>query len=320
MEPYLIVLIVLGSILLLGLLFFVFPCIGISIHVYKKQLVRKNKNMWGRACSAPDNEEQVRMYAIGEKWYEENKEYAKDLELTSFDKLHLVGQYFDFGHKKCAIIHQGRTESLIYCYYFAKPYQDAGFNILVIDPRAHGYSDGKYSTVGIYEHKDLLMWTKYAHDVLGNESIYYHGICIGSATSLYAITSKKSFDYIEGLTVDGMYKSFQATMQTHMKKEGAPISHVLSFFVMLQMWIHTGANPLSLTPKKCIKKLKKPILMIHSKEDIFSLPKYATMLYDMCNSKKRIEWFDKGAHSHVRINNQEKYDEVIIRFLKDNNL
>ena len=34
-------------------------------------------------------------------------------ELESYDGLHLVGQVFDFGHKKCAIIHQGRTESLL---------------------------------------------------------------------------------------------------------------------------------------------------------------------------------------------------------------
>ena len=159
MAPWLISLIIIGSILLFGILFFIIPCLFISNHVYKKQLVRKNKDMWGRFCSAPDNEEQVRMYSIGEEWFNQNKEYAKDLELTSYDKLHLVGQYFDFGYKKCAIIHQGRTESLIYCYYFAKPYQDAGYNILVIDPRAHGYSDGKASTVGIKEHKDLLLWT-----------------------------------------------------------------------------------------------------------------------------------------------------------------
>lgn len=320
MEPWIIILIIIGSILLLGIFFFLIPCMAIAEHVYKKQLRRKNKDMWGRFCSAPDNEEQVRMYVIGEEWFNQNKQFAKDLELTSYDKLHLVGQYFDFGHKKCAIIHQGRTESLIYCYYFAKPYQDAGYNILVIDPRAHGYSDGKYSSVGLKEYRDLLDWTKYAHDVLGNEQIYYHGICIGSATCIYAITDKNTFDYITGLTVDGMYKNFHATMATHMKAEGAPMPKVLSFFVMLSMYFHTGKNPLILTPKKCIKKLNKPILMLHSKQDVFSLPVYAQEMYDMCNAPKRLVWFDKGAHSHIRINNQEKYDAEIIKFLKDYNL
>lgn len=320
MEPWLIILIIFVSILLLTFLTFILPFYIIAVKVYKKQLVRKNKEMWGRACSAPDNAEQVEMYRIGEEWGMENKEYIQEVELESYDGLHLVGQFFDFGHKKCAIIHQGRTESLLYTYYFAKPYQDAGFNILVIDPRAHGLSDGKYSTCGIKEARDLLDWTRFIHDKFHQEEIYYHGICIGSATCLYAITDKSCPPYVLGLTADGMFKSFHATMKTHMKAEGAPMSSFLAFLVMIAIYFHTGANQLRIKPEARIKKLKKPILMIHSKEDIFSLPKYASYLYDLCKSDKKLVWFDKGAHSHIRINNQERYDEEIKTFLKERNL
>ena len=320
MEPWLIVLIVVLSILLAIFLFGILPFLFVAEHIRKKQLVRKSKDMWGRACSAPDNKEQVLMYEIGEKWGNENKEYIREVEITSYDGLHLVGQYFDFGNKKCAILHQGRTESLLYTYYFAKPYKEAGFNILVIDPRAHGLSDGKDSTAGIKESKDLLSWTKYIHDKFNLDEIFYHGICIGSATCLYAITDKNCPSYVSGLCVDGMYKSFASTMKTHMIAEGAPIPGFLAFLVMVSILLHTGANQFKMKPEKRIKLLTKPILMIHSKEDIFSLPKYATYLYDLCNSKKRLVWFDKGAHSHIRINNEVEYDNTIKEFIKDMNL
>ena len=109
-------------------------------------------------------------------------------------------------------------------------------------------------------------------------------------------------------------------MATHMKYEGAPMSSILAFFTLLALFFHTGKNPFTLTPKKRIKKLNKPILMIHSKQDIFSLPKYIEALYNDCKSKKKLVWFEKGAHSHVRINNEEEYDSCIKEFLKENNL
>lgn len=320
MEPWMIVLIVIASIILFLFLFGILPFYIIAEKVYRKQLIRRNKEMWGRACSAPDNVEQVQMYEIGEAWGEENKEYGVDCEITSYDGLHLVGRYFDFGNKKCAIIHQGRTESLLYTYYFAKPYKEAGYNILVIDPRAHGLSDGKHSTAGIKEAKDLLRWTRLVHDKFHNEEVFYHGICIGSATCLNAITSKDCPSYVTGLCVDGMFKSFHATMKTHMIAEGAPVASFLAYLVMLAIFFHTGSNQLRIKPERQIKKLTKPILMIHSKEDIFSLPKYATYLYNLCKADKKLVWFDKGAHSHIRINNQEEYDNAIKTFLKERNL
>ena len=320
MQPFIIVLIIIGILLLSLFLFFLLPLSIIALHVYKKQLTRKNKDMWGRKCSAPDNKEQVMMYEIGEEWFNENKDFATDVSITSYDGLHLVGQYFDFGFNKCAIIHQGRTESLIYSHYFAKPYKELGFNILVVDPRAHGLSDGKYSTVGVKESKDLLKWIELMHDKYNNEKIFLHGICIGSATCLYAITDKNTKDYIEGLVVDGMYKDFYSTMKTHSKVEGAPFASLISYLTLLWMAIIAKANAIRKTPKKAILKLKKPILMIHSEMDIFSLPVYATMLYDSCKADKKIVWFKKGAHSHIRINNQEEYDNAIKEFIKERNL
>jgi esterase/lipase len=62
--------------------------------------------------------------------------------------------------------------------------------------------------------------------------------------------------------------------------------------------------------------MHKPILFIHSKVDVFSLPDKAQLLYEMCPSeRKKFVFFDKGRHSFVRINNPEKYDETVIGFL-----
>ena len=68
-------------------------------------------------------------------------------------------------------------------------------------------------------------------------------------------------------------------------------------------------------PINCIDKLNKPILFIYSKKDIYSVPEKGQLLYDKCVAEKELVWFDYGAHSKVRINNTEKYDNAVTSFL-----
>ena len=68
-------------------------------------------------------------------------------------------------------------------------------------------------------------------------------------------------------------------------------------------------------PVKRIKKLKEPILMLQSLEDEFSKPDKAGLLFDLCQSEKKIVYFDHGEHSRIRPVNREKFDETIIDFL-----
>ncbi len=315
MTPLQITLLIIGIVLFI-LLSLLLPPFFIAKNVYKDQLVRTSKDKWGRTCSAPDNEEQVRMYKIGEEWASENMNYAIDVEVTSYDNLHLVGQYFDFGFDKACIIIQGRTESYLYSHYYAKPYKDIGYNVLVIDSRAHGLSEGKYNCVGLKEYNDILAWGNLLHTKFNMNHIILHGICIGAATAMYTITSENCPDYYKGIVVDGMYTTFYETFRTHMIAIKRPV-FPFALYVMLYIKLYGGVNALTNGPIKSIKKLNKPLLMIHSKQDIFSLPPKAELLYSLCNSPKRIEWFEIGGHSHVRINNQEKYDQAIASFVKE---
>ena len=315
LEPWVIVLIVVGCILLI-LSFIYIPPLFIAFKVYKKELVRTDRSKWNRECSAPDNEEQLRMHNTGLDWAEPFKENIKEVKIEN-DGLNLVGEYFDFGCKKTAILLQGRTESLLYCYYYAKPYKDSGFNILVVDSRAHGNSDGIYNCVGLKEYKDIIKWAEYIHDSFNQEEIIIHGICIGASTALYA--SYYGPDYIKGIITDGMYINFYETFKNHMIVDHRPIFPFLKE-ISLIMRFKAGVN-IKKGPINLIDKYNKPILFLYSKEDKFSLPAKSEILFNKCASKnKKIVWFDHGAHSHIRINNLEKYDESIKEFLKENNL
>ena len=133
---------------------------------------------------------------------------------------------------------------------------------------------------------------------------------------MYVLTSDNCPDYYLGMTADGMYTTFYETFRTHLIDMKKPV-WPFAYFVMKRIQKNIGEDPIKNGPIYCIDKLKKPLLMIHSKEDKFSLPEKAVELYEKCNSTKKLVWFDKGAHSHIRINNEEQYDQTIKDFIKE---
>lgn len=298
------------GLLLLGFL----PIFLISRKIYTVLLVRENQQKWSRECSW-DDEEQIEMFRIGIEWGDENEQFHKQVTVNS-DGLKLVGEYFDFGYKKAVIIIPGRMETCAYSYYFAKPYKEMGYNVLAIDNRAHGLSEGKYDTIGLEEYKDIIEWAKLLKKEHGVESIVLHGICIGGATATYAAVDEEGKQYFDGLITDGMYNDFEVMLKSRFVARKKPIFPFVPL-IMLYIRMAAGKSAKKFSPIELIDRLEKPILFIYSRQDIFSDPANVEKLYSKCNAQKRICWFDKGIHSHIRINDQEGYDSQVKQFLTD---
>ncbi len=318
MTAFTIVLIILAVLLLGGLAFMFIYTYPISKRVYKTQLVRTEPEKWGRVCSAPENEEQLQMWNAGIEWANQYREKVTEVE-TQNDGFKLYGEYFDFGGDKCVIILPGRCESLVYSYYFAAPYKKAGFNVLVVDTRCHGKSDGIYNTIGVKESSDVIAWSKLLHEQFGNKEVWYHGICIGTASAIFAITKNDCPEYVKGFITEGCFVSFRETFKRHMIADKRPLFPVLDL-VMLHINRHTKTNVYRDKPISAIKKIapEKRVLFLYGKQDIFSIPQKSQLLFDACSSNdKKLVWFEKGGHSHLRINNTQEYDNAIINFFKD---
>lgn len=286
----------------------------ISVIIYRSLFVRTDPEKWARHVSWDDPELKT-MFAEGEKWGQIHDKYRKTLTINS-EGFKLVAEYFDFGFKRTVIIIPGRSESGTYSYYFAEPYRKSGFNVLAVDNRCHGLSEGKYNTLGVKEHKDLINWTNYLHNEFGIDEVIVHGICIGSATAIIALTRDCCSPYLKGMIAEGTYTTFKEIFINQLKKRKKPT------------WPHTGevlglvsckagTNVLKYSPINLIDKVKVPVLFLYSKQDSFAKPDKSIELFNKVTSEKRLVWFDKGEHSHIRINNTEKYDSSIEQFLKD---
>lgn len=313
----------LGLYITLGVLIFVvLPPFVIQFfvarHLVYKYFIRGKKEDWTRNPEIHDDEEKE-MYLIGGKFHDDNIEFKEDVEIDS-GKYHLLGEFYNFGFNKTAFIVCGRSEALTYSYFFATPYKDLGYNVLVIDNRSHGLSSGRYNSLGLDEWKDILNWAKFLHDEKHQEKIFAHGICIGSATILYALVHNKKenlgVDYFEGMVADGMYVNFYESFKNHSYEAGYKEHFVTDFFFMiLRSKIHKNAKR---GPIDCIDELDKPILFLFGKKDIYSVPEMSEKLYNKCKATKQIVWFDEGAHSRIKINAIEKYEKAITDFVNKN--
>lgn len=310
-----IILLIAAAVLLVGgLTAMLIITLPIAKKVYFNTLVRDTPSKWGRTCSDTTNEEQVEMWETGCKWAEQNKSSMSEVMIEN-DNLKLYGEYYDFGFDSCVIILPGRCESLKYSYYFAPPYQKSGCNVLVIDTRAHGKSDGKYNTIGTKESGDLIKWVEFLENEHNIKKIFIHSICVGTSTAITAMTSEGCPDSIKGLVTEGCFVSFRECYRTHMIYEKRPIFPVLDL-VMLLTRKYSHAKLTRQAPIRLVKKLEQPILFIFGEQDVFSLPHKSKKLYAACNSKqKQIVWFKKGSHSHLRINNTAEYDKSVCDFV-----
>ena len=287
-----------------------------SYLVYTKTLSRTSKDVWSRDLPSSLEPQSVEMYNIGLKWSKDNLEYKKDVHIVN-EGLNLYGEYYDFGKDTCVVILSGRTECLKYGYFFAIPYYQR-CNVLVLDPRAHGLSDGKYNTIGFEESKDIKKWVEYIHDEFNISSFIFHGICIGAAGGVFSVILRKC-PYVQAIITEGMFPRFYESMKNNLIEKKKP---VFIFIDLINFWMkHYTKHSMKFGPLDVIDKLEVPLLMLHSKKDLYSRPEFAEKLYEKAGSSiKELVWFDSGKHSMVRINNMEQYDKSINNFLDKINL
>jgi len=317
-KENLILIVVLSIILLILIGFVIAFCITwrVANNVFEETQVRTSKEKFKRECTWTDDKDQVRMWNIGQDFRKRFDKNVSEVQIVS-ENLNLFGEYFDFGYKKTIIIIPGRSETLAYSYFFAQTYEDVKVNILVIDNRSTGKSDGKYITCGIKESIDLKGWMDFLIDKKGQKEIYTHSICVGGVSPSMLLYNKTAPKEFKKAIFDGLFVDYKETFYTHMKYRGHGKFPV--FYQVFHIFKkRTGCDPNLASPLTHLKNIDKefPILFIFGKSDIFSLPEKSEILFNQCSSnKKEIVWFEKGHHSHFRINNIKEYDKVCADFL-----
>lgn len=194
----------------------------------------------------------------------------EEVFVTSFDGLKLAGRYYHLkdGAPLIIFFHGYRCSSLrdgngIFLYT-----RKLGFNVLLVDQRAHGKSEGNTITFGVKGRYDCKSWVEYAIERFGKEQkIYLSGLSMGGATVLMASDIGLPKNVI-GILADCPYSSPKAILCSVIKQMGFPVKLTYQMARLSAKWIGKF-DVEEASALEAIKNTKIPILILHGDSDDF---------------------------------------------------
>ena len=190
--------------------------------------------------------------------------------IQSYDGLTLSGRYY---HTK-----DGAPLDIGFHGYRSSPMTDfsggselsinLGHNVLLVDERAHGKSQGKTIAFGIKERWDVLSWVYYALERFGMDTkIVLYGVSMGAATVLMA-SDLDLPENVKGIIADCPYSSPKAIIRKVAKQMGLP-AWLAWPFVKIGAKVYGGFDIDETDAARAVKNTKTPIMIIHGESDGF---------------------------------------------------
>lgn len=244
-----------------------------------------------------------------------------EVYIDSYDGLRLHAYYLpaESPSKRLVIVHHGFTSKALDNVVHAKFFHDLGYEVLLLDLRAHGLSEGKTVGFGILDRFDTLEWVKYAKERFGEDTkIVLHGTSMGGATVLMALGLPEIQQLVSAVIADCAYTSPADVFSDVMKQEYGitdtdPIIYIANIF-------STAVAGYSFDKYSTLEALRGnmvPVLFIHGKEDTFVPTWMSEKNYEVCTAKKQLLMVDNAGHGSSVFENQELYEQTEREFLKE---
>ena len=237
----------------------------------------------------------------------------EDAYIESFDKLRLHARYYEVNksNKVAILIHGYKGTAYRDFNCISKIIFEEGYNVLLIDQRAHGLSKGHVITFGVRETKDLLRWIEYMNTRFNVPEILLVGVSMGGNTALS--TADKINKSIK-IIADCPYSSPSAILRNTIKSVRLP---VWLFYPLLNLTCHIfGHESLNKTSSyDSIKNSDNKILIIHGDKDHVIPYIDSKKLADTYPNKIRYELFKNADHGVSALVDFNRYQKVVKEFL-----
>ncbi len=171
------------------------------------------------------------------------------------------------------------------------------FNLLLVDFRYFGESEGAYTTLGISEVNDLAAAVRYLEG-RGIRKIGVYGISMGGAVALMGI-GEPSLP-IDAVVAEASYADLKMAAHDIYHYLG-PLEAPLTLTSGLVSSLALGVNLEQVSPQRAVRGVRKPILIIHSKEDKIVSFDNAELIADSLKDDPQAEFlfFETGMHGEA---------------------
>lgn len=246
-----------------------------------------------------------------------DKEFFKDfskIHIESEDKLKLYGFYKDNNSQKLAILVHGYAGNHLEVANAGEIFNKKGYDILAIDMRSHGESDGWHLTMGRDESKDLILWINKMLEIKNNYKIVLYGQSMGASTVCITLGEKLPNNVVlavEDCGYDNADKQF-SYVYSRTKFHVKFIYKIFSTFTKKTM----GLDLKSVDATQKLKESKVPILFIHGEKDNFVPTEMVYNLSAQIPETRRKVYIAKDAeHVMSYAVDPKRYEREIFNFL-----
>lgn len=239
------------------------------------------------------------------------------VEILSHDGLLLSGKYYHlqdgapliifFHGYRCSGIRDGNG---IFLYT-----RKLGFNVLLVDQRAHGNSQGRTITFGVKERYDARSWVQYMVKRFGKEQkIYLSGLSMGGATVLMASNIGLP-DNVVGILADCPYSSPKAILCSVIRAMGFPVKATY-WLARLSANLFGKFDVEETSAIEAVRESQIPMLIIHGDADDF-VPCSMSMDCQVAGEDHVQLVLIKGAgHGMSHCVDTPKYEAAVYEFFK----
>lgn len=256
-------------------------------------------------------------YETGKAWCREQT--MQDCYLKSVDGLDLHAYYLPAKNAKRFVMlcHGYKGSGFGDFAYTAKFLHENHCNLLFIDQRCCGESQGWYITFGAMEQYDVQAWTEYiARHNKDNLPIYLYGESMGAASVLMASGHTLPLE-VKGLIADCGFRSMKAQVQDmaanwfHLNWVG-----LLLFRLNLFCKMFAGFRMRDADTVNALQKNQRPILFFHGLEDTYVDPRNTRFNYAVCQAPKELVLIPKARHLCSAYENPDLYREKLLSFFE----
>jgi fermentation-respiration switch protein FrsA (DUF1100 family) len=239
----------------------------------------------------------------------------REVEVRSSDGLRLSAWWVEEGSSRAALLVHGwgADKSSRHVLETAVVYEEAGFDVLMLDLRGHGGSEGERVTLGYREVRDVqgaLSWLeKRGFDT---ERVVLHGWSMGGASVIQAAPGTGVAAVVE--------ESAYADLPPLLRERLPEASGLPGFFtpgIFLVGTLFLGIDPWAVRPVEDAGQLSRegvPFMIIHSRDDEVVPFEHAETL---AKAHPEATFWRLEGYEHVRSYEHPRYRERLLSFLDE---
>lgn len=240
------------------------------------------------------------------------------MEMTGKGGLTLVAYMYraDVKTDKLALLCHGcRSNGLEEFAFISDYYHARNYDILMVDHRACGESQGKYMTFGLIESEDSLMWLQRALKENSYKKAVIHGVSMGAATVLM-MSGKPLPPQTQCIIAESSYTSawdqYRYILKDVMHLPVFPLLHALNAMSKAVAFDFKKANPL-----EAVRKAQVPVLFFHGGADTFVPEFMSRELYEACSADiKEYHEINDSIHARCYVTDTAECERIMDKFIE----